>query len=190
MVRPGTVLKAPHPTESIEVLATPAETGDRYRVRLTAPPGGGPGIRGRGPHSHSGLVEIFRPVSGEMVARLGHQTWHVAASEEVAVPAGAVHGFLNTGPGLLVVDVDLVFTAPGPRPTADLMTFWVIVDRLIRDGHTDARTGMPPLLQLAVLLRRFPEAFTQPGAAGLLLGPLAFLGRLRGYRSAFPEYEP
>ena len=42
--------------ETTEVLATPEETGDRYRVRVTAPPGGGPGIKGFGPHTHPGLV--------------------------------------------------------------------------------------------------------------------------------------
>jgi mannose-6-phosphate isomerase-like protein (cupin superfamily) len=187
MVAPGTVLKAPHPTETVEVLATPDETSDRYRVRLTAPPGGGSGIRGLGPHVHRGLVEVFRVVDGAMRVRVGDATWDVSDQNAVEVPAGAVHGFVNIGDGPLVVDLDLVFTPPGPRPEADLVTFWVMLDRLIRDGRTSRRTGMPPLPQLAVLLERVPEAFTQPGAAGLLMRPLAMLGRLQGYRAALLE---
>ena len=188
-VQPGTVLRAPHPTEMIEVVATPLETGDRYRLRLSAPPGGGPGIRGIGPHAHRGLTETFRVIDGTMRARLARDTWDVGSGGEVTAPSGAVHGFVNTGDGPLTLDVELVFTPPGPRPEADLMTFWVIVDGLIRDGKVDPKTGMPPLPQLAVLLARVPEAFTQPGIAGLLMRPLALIGRLRGFRSCFPEYE-
>jgi hypothetical protein len=42
-LEPGRVLIAPHPTETVEILATPRETGDQYRLRLRAPPHGGPG---------------------------------------------------------------------------------------------------------------------------------------------------
>lgn len=187
MIRPGRVLVAPHPTERVEILATPLDEPGRYRFRLTAPPRGGPGITGLGPHRHPGLVEEFHLVSGAMTVRVGREIRDVVPGEAVAAPAGAIHGFRGTGDDPLVVDVDLVFTSPGPRPSADLVQFWVIVDRLIREGKTDPRTGMPPLLHLAVLLRGFPEAFSQPGLPGLLIGPMALLGRLRGYR--FPSRE-
>jgi len=183
MIRPGAVLTAPHPTETVEILSTPNETPGRYRVRLTAPPGGGPGIKGLGPHRHSGLIEQFRCISGAMRIRVGRDVRDQGPGADATVPAGTIHGFLNIGDGPLVVDVDLVFTDPGPRRSADLVEFWAIVDRLIRDGQTDARTGMPPLPQLAVLMRSYPEAFTQPGLPGLLMGPLAIVGWLRGYRS-------
>lgn len=189
VVRRGTILRAPHPSETIEVIASPVETGDRYRFRLTAPPGGGPGIRGVGPHAHGGLTEAFRVLDGRMLVRVAGDTRQVDAGGEVTASPGAVHGFLNTGDGPLTLEVDLIFTPPGPRPEADLMTFWVIVDGLIRDGKVDPKTGMPPVAHLALLLARMPEAFSQPGLAGLLMRPLAILGRLRGYRSRFPEYE-
>src|SRR5918996_6070121 len=143
MIRSGRVLVAPHPTERIEILSTPAETPDRYRLRLTAPPRGGPGITGLGPHRHSGLVEEFCLVSGAMTVRIGREIKNVVPGDEVAAPAGTIHGFRGTGDDPLVVDVDLVFTAPGPRPSADLVQFWAIVDRLIRERKTDPRTGMP-----------------------------------------------
>lgn len=186
MVAPGRVLR--FPTETIEVLATPAATGDRYRARLTAPPGGGPGIRGAGLHVHPGVDELFRVVAGTATMRLGRRTRDVSAGAEVEAPAGAVHGFVNSGDVDLVLDVDLVFTPPGPRPEADVMTIGLVLDGLIRDGKVGRRTGMPSVLQLAVLVAEHPEAMTQPGVAGMLMRPLAALGRLRGLRSAFPEY--
>jgi len=188
MIEPGVVLE--FPTERMEFLATPEMTGDRYRVRFTAPPGGGPGVKGDGPHTHPGLVEIFRCVSGEMTVRLGKDFSLLSPGEVIEVPAGVVHGFLNPGSGPLVVDIDIVFTPPGPRPEADLPVFGLILDGLIRDGHVSRRTGLPPITQIALLLRdRFPEGMAQPGLGGLLMRPLAAVGRWRGYRTDFPEYE-
>lgn len=188
MIEPGVVLE--FPTERIEFLSTPATTGDRYQTRLTAPPGGGPGVKGGGPHTHPGLVEIFRCVSGEMTIRRGKDLAALSAGEDAEVPAGVVHGFVNSGTGSLVVDIDLVFTPPGPRPEADLSVLGLILDGLIRDGHVSRRTGLPPVTQVALLLKeRFPEAMAQPGLGGLLVGPMAAVGRWRGYRTEFPEYE-
>ena len=105
------------------------------------------------------------------------------------VPAGTVHGFKNTGDEPAVMDVDMVFTPPGPRPEADLMAIGVAIAGLARDGKVSRRTGYPPILQFAVLAQAHPEAMKFPGIAGLLMPPLAALGRLRGYRSTFPEYD-
>jgi quercetin dioxygenase-like cupin family protein len=180
-LEPGRVLIAPHPTETVEILATPRETGDRYRLRLRAPPDGGPGIRGRGVHAHPGFVEAFTCVSGAMTVRIGSEIWDLAPGETAEVPPDTVHGFVGASDAPLVVDVAIVFTPPGPRPEADLVAFWATVDRLIRQGRVNPRTGMPPLPQLVVLLDTVPEAFRQPGIAGWLIKPLALWGRLRGH---------
>ena len=177
----GRVLIAPHPTETIEILDTPEQTGDRYRLRLRAPPGGGPGIEGRGVHAHPGFVESFRCVSGELRIRVGSELSFLSPGQEAEVPPDTVHGFIGVGDQPLVVDVEIRFTPPGPRPQADLLAYWAAVDRLIRDGSVNERTGMPPLLQLVALLDLVPEAFRQPGIAGRFMKPLAVLGRLRGY---------
>jgi hypothetical protein len=97
--------------------------------------------------------------------------------------------FVNIGQRPLVVDVDLVFTPPGPRPEADPDGVLVELDKLFRSGPTSPRTGMPSLLRLAVLLDQVPEAFTQPGIPGLLMKPIAVLGRLRGYRTTSSDEE-
>jgi hypothetical protein len=126
-----------------------------------------------------------------MTVRVGKQLVEAFPGDVVEVPAGAVHGFVNTGKVPLVAEVDLVFTPPGPRPQADLIVFAVILDGLIRDGQVSKRSGLPPLSQQALLLRRrFPEAMHQPGIGKLAIGPLAALGRLRRYPTEYPEYEP
>lgn len=188
MIQPGRRIE--FPDESSEVVATPETTGDRYRVIGTTPPGGGPGIKGTGPHLHPGLIEIFRCVSGTMTVRVGKDLVEVSPGDVVEVPAGTVHGFVNTGEVPLVAEVDMVFTPPGPRPQADLMVFAVILDGLMRDGQVSKSTGLPPLSQQALLLRRrFPEALDQPGIGRLLMRLLAALGRLRRYPKEYPEYE-
>jgi quercetin dioxygenase-like cupin family protein len=187
MVKPGMVFE--DPSERTEVLATPQETGDRYRIRVTAPPGGGPGIRGSGLHTHPGLVEIFQCVSGTMTARLGRDVSQLDPGKILEVRPGIVHGFKNTGDEPAVVDVDMVFTPPGPRPEADLMAIGVAIAGLARDGKVNRRTGFPPILQFAVIADAHPEAMKFTGLAGMLMPSLAALGRLRGYRSTFPEYD-
>jgi mannose-6-phosphate isomerase-like protein (cupin superfamily) len=188
MIRPGR--KIEFPGESSEVLATPETTGDRYRVVGTTPPGGGPGIKGTGPHIHPGLVEVFHCISGTMTMRVGKGLVALAPGDVVEVAAGKVHGFINTGEVPVVAQVDLIFTPPGPRPQADLVLFAIILDGLIRDGRVSRRTGLPPLSQQARLLRkRFPEAMGQPGIGKLAMGPLAAVGRLRGFPLEYPEYE-
>lgn len=83
--------------------------------------------------------------------------------------------------------VEIVFTPPGPRPQADLVAHWASVDQLIREGRINERTGMPPLLQLAVLLDRVPEAFRMPGPAGWLMKRWPPLGTFSDTENDGPE---
>jgi mannose-6-phosphate isomerase-like protein (cupin superfamily) len=181
VLEPGMVLIAPHPSESVEILETPRETGDRYRLRLRAPIGGGPGVKGRGVHAHPGFVESFRCVAGSIRVRVGSELGDLSPGQSVEVPPDSLHGFVGIGNQPLVTDVEIVFTPPGPRPQADLVAHWATVDQLIKEGSVSERTGMPPLLQLAALLDRVPEAFRMPGPVGWLMKPVAVVGRLMGY---------
>lgn len=186
MVSAGSVFE--DQSERTEVLATPAETGDRYRVKLTVHPGKGPGTRGSGVHTHPGLVEEFRCISGQGRFRLGRRTSDLRPGADVVVPPDTAHGIKNTGDDPLVLDVDLIFTPPGPRPEADLMTIGAVIAGLTEDGKISRWTGYPPLLQMAVIQDEHPEAMSQVGLARVFMPLLAVLGRLRGYRSTFPEY--
>lgn len=156
-------------------------------MRVVAQPGG-PGIKGKFPHIHPVLVETFQCISGEMTARVSRDISEVKPGEKVEVPAGKVHGFLNTGTVPLVVESEVIFPN-GYRAEDDLMRIGAIYDRLRREGPVNPRTGEPRVLQMAVLVRSNNHVMRPPGVAGLLMGPLALIGRLRGYRSEFPEWE-
>ena len=168
---------------SAEILSSPAETGDRYRLRIVAQPGGGPGVDGDGPHLHPVLLETFVCQSGTMKVRFGKDLLDISPGQRLEVPAGTVHGFINAGDTPLVVETEVVFLQPGYRPDADIVAFLAIYERLRRRPNVDPRTGEPPLLQMAVLCDAYRRGYTLPGFTGALIGPLALAGRLRGYRA-------
>lgn len=173
---------------TVEVRETPLQTGDRYRLRIVAQPGG-PGIKGDFAHVHPILLETFPCVSGDMVVRAGKQVAPLPPGETAEVPPGLVHGFLNTGASPLVVDSALVFV-DGYAPEDDLLRFAGIYDRLRRDGATaDDTPQEPPMLQMAVLSHSYRRVIRQPGVAGLLMPALAAVGRARGYHRDLPEHE-
>ncbi|MFC6285574.1 cupin domain-containing protein [Nocardioides sp. GCM10027113] len=176
MLEPGTVLDIGDHT--VQVLETPRETGDRYRLRIEAEPGG-PGIRGSFPHRHPVLVETFTCVRGQVVTRIGRRVDTLPVGGRVEVPTGATHGFLNTGDEAALVDSEVVFVL-GYRPEDDLMDFAATYDRMRRRGPVGARTGEPPLLQLAALTHAYRRVMRPPPPAGLLVGPLAGVARLLG----------
>ena len=122
-----------------------------YNVRMTVTPGGGPGIKGFGPHVHDGSTESFNIVSGSMTYRLGRDRGELGKGDQVEIPAGTVHGFKNLGDEPLVVDVEIVFDAGGPTPDTDPVPMGVTVSRLMQEGKRSRITGYTPILQLAVV---------------------------------------
>jgi mannose-6-phosphate isomerase-like protein (cupin superfamily) len=180
----GTVLEIGD--HSVEILADPRDTGDRYRLRIVAEPGGGPGIDGDGPHVHPALLETFVCQRGRMRARVGKRLVDLRPGDRIDAPAGATHGFVNIGNDPLVVESDVVFLPPGYRPRVDLLAFAAIYDKLRRLPNVDPATGEPPTLQMAVLTDRYREAIRPAGVAGALIRPLAIVGRRRGYRATAP----
>ncbi|HEX6221745.1 MAG TPA: cupin domain-containing protein [Acidimicrobiia bacterium] len=183
MLSTGTILDIGDHT--VEVLETPETTRDRYRIRIVAEPGG-PGVDNDFPHLHPTLVETFQCVSGEMTALAGKELVVLPPGEKIEVAPGLLHGFVNTGQDMLTVDSEVIFPN-GYRPEDDLMRFAAIYDWLRRQGPVNARTGEPPLLQIAVLTHAYRKVITPPGIAGALIPLLSALGHLRGYRSEFPE---
>ena len=178
MLDPGT--RVDIGDHSVQVVANPRNLGDRYLLQIEADPGG-PGIRGDFPHLHPSLIETFKCVSGEMVAKVGRKVSHVPEGSRVEVGRGQTHGFVNTGDEQLIVESEVIFPT-GYDPTLDLMHFAAIYDGL-RRGSTNARAGEPPLLQMAVVTHEWRAVIRQPGIAGLLMPALAAIGRMAGYRS-------
>lgn len=58
-----------------------------------------PGVLVALPHVHHQYTESFYVLAGEMEFRVGERTVRCPAGAFVHVPAGAVHGFHNPGPG-------------------------------------------------------------------------------------------
>ena len=180
MVEPGSVLNLGK--ETMEFTATPAETGDRYCVRMTVARGGGPGVRGFGPHIHDGFTETFTVVAGTMRYRRGRTLREAHPGQRVEVPPGAVHGFRNVGDDELTVDVEIIFGPEGPTRETDPVPLGVTVARLMEEGRVSRFTGFPPILQLAVVENATPNATREAGLPGLLMPSLAWLGRRLGYK--------
>jgi quercetin dioxygenase-like cupin family protein len=172
---------------TVEVVANPAETGDRYRIRIVAEPGG-PGIKGNFPHIHPKLIETFQCVSGDMKVRVGKEVSVLNPGKTAVVAAGLVHGFLNTGSEPLIVDSEVIFP-DGYARRDDLLQIAAFYDRLRGEGPVSKKTGEPPMLQMAVLVDSYRHVMVQHGMMGVLMTPLAALGRIRGYGSSFPESE-
>ena len=180
LVEPGTVLE--FETETMTINATPAQTGDRYRVRLVATPGGGPGVKGFGPHIHDGTTEAFTVVSGIMQYRRGRTLSEAEPGERVEILPGEVHGFKNIGSEELIVDVEIVFGPDGPTPESDPVPVGVTIDRMLKEGKVSRLTGYPPILQMAVVEYATPRAMREAGVPGLVMPALAWLGRRMGYK--------
>jgi quercetin dioxygenase-like cupin family protein len=178
-LRAGTVFEDSQTGERTEVLASPAETGDRYRVRLTLHPGSSGPER----HRHPGLTEEFIVRSGRVGFRLGRGDTVLGAGEMRRAARGTTHALWNAGDGPAEIDVDIVFEPPRPRSSADIVRFGAMYADLARGGRR------PGLLQVAMLLDEFSEAYAlpvPPAVQSAIVRPLAAIARWRGHRIVGP----
>jgi hypothetical protein len=88
-----------------------------------------------------------------------------------------VHGLWSAGDEPAELDVEVIFTPPGPRPEADLVWLGEWYGRLSRHGR-------PSLLQMAVLLEEYSEALR------LAVASRAAAGRRPAPRSARAPARP
>ena len=169
----GTVFESPETGETTEIIETPEQTGDRYRVHVTFAPGSDSER-----HIHPGLIEKFTVKSGTVSVRLGRSTSLLGVGDQREVPLLTTHAISNPGDEPAEVDVDIVFASPGPRPEADLVRFGAAYEALASGGR---RVGILPM---AVLMDEYRDAFALPMPVGLqrvAIRPLAALGRARGH---------
>jgi quercetin dioxygenase-like cupin family protein len=174
----GTVFDDPDTGERTEVLASPAETGDRYQVKLLLLPGRG----GSGRHRHVDLTEEFTVLAGEVTFSLDGAAATLHRGDRSRAPAGRTHAVSNRGAGPAELEVDLVFGGRGPSPESDVVRFGAIYAAIA------AERGRPGLLELALLFDEFPGAYVLPlplRLQRLAIRPLAGLARRRGL--AVPE---
>ena len=165
---------------SVVLVGTGDGRGDRLAAHLRVSPGGAVA----GAHYHPSLTERFRVLSGHLEVSLDGERRTLEAGADVTIAPGTVHDWWNASdePTEVLVDV-----SPGRRFELMVTTLWGHG----RAGKTNSK-GMPGRLQLAVIGHEFSDVirFTKPPALvqKAVFGPLAALGRARGYRPMYPEY--
>jgi mannose-6-phosphate isomerase-like protein (cupin superfamily) len=143
-------------------------------------------------HVHSAYTETFQILEGRARYRLGSDTKTAVAGDRVVMPPNVphVHPWSDSAEELHVRQTG----AADPPDLAGLnatIQAAITIQGLAKAGRVNAK-GLPNLFQLAVLVET-----TMPGTylAGppialqrLLFGTLGRVGRLAGYRTAYPEF--
>jgi quercetin dioxygenase-like cupin family protein len=144
---------------------------------------GSPGWTTGPDHVHPRQEERFEVLSGRLGLRAdGIERVH-SVGDVIVVSAGSPHAACNAGDDEVHVLVDF-------RPALRTEGAFETLAGLARDGKTN-RAGAPknPLM-LALVLREFEEEiyFVRPPLVvqRVILGALAFIGRLLGYRAEYP----
>ena len=178
MARSGDVISSPVIGETITFEQTAKDTdGALLRFAVVQRPG----AKGPAMHLHARQEERLAVVSGTMRVLLGERELELRDGEEVVVPPGVPHRWWNGGAGPLRAVNEF-------RPALQMERFFETIYGLARDGKTDA-DGVPPLLQLA-LLTEYEIFLPKPPVPvqRVVLGLLAPVARLRGYRARYPAY--
>lgn len=181
MARAGQEIFNPRTGQRMRFLQTAAETnGTLLQVETVNPPHRAPEPE----HVHPRQESSARVLEGALHFAVAGEVRVVRAGEMLVIPANTPHHFWNDGPE----DARAVQEF---RPALQIERFFETWFGLARDGKINAK-GMPSLLQLAVLLPAYGNEMrpTKPvwpllKALGWLLGPV---GRVRGYRSEYPQY--
>lgn len=180
MAKAGDVFEHPVTGEKIAFRATARDTGGALiRADFYVQPGGFVAAE----HIHPQQEESFEVLAGTLRGRIAGMEVATGPGERLVVPVGSPHVWWNSGDGELHVLVEM-------RPALAIENFFESFFGLAQAGKVSAKTGLPNLVQLAVLMRAYRAELVlarppQPVQA-LLFGPLAFLGRLLGYRREYP----
>lgn len=144
---------------------------------------GKPGWVAGGRHVHPRQEERFTVISGTLGSHVdGVERMH-GPGEVIAVPADAVHTVWAVGDEGVHALVEF-------RPALRSETVLEILAGLAREGKTDAAGNIKNPLLAAVLLREYADEI-YPASPPLIvqraiIGMLAAIGRLLGYRAAYP----
>ena len=144
---------------------------------------GSPGWTTGPDHVHPRQEERFEVLSGKLGLRVGGVERVHSAGDVIVAPAGVPHAAWNAGDDEVHVLVDF-------RPALRTEIAFETLAGLARDGKTN-RAGAPANpLRLALVLREFEEEiyFVRPPLVvqRVILGALARVARLLGYRAEYP----
>jgi mannose-6-phosphate isomerase-like protein (cupin superfamily) len=143
-------------------------------------------------HVHSAYQETFEILRGRALYRLNGETKSAEAGDRVVMPPRVphVHPWSNS-------DEELHVRQTADADPADLrglnasLQAAVTIQGLAKAGRVNAK-GLPGLLQLGVLLQTTMPAtyLAEPPIVlqRVVFSGLGMLGRLAGYKPAYPEY--
>ncbi len=130
-------------------------------------------------HIHPRQEERSEVVAGMMRGRVGGQRRTVGPGEVAVVAPGVRHTWRSDGGEELHAVVEF-------RPALSTETVLEVLFMLAQAGRTNRR-GMPPALQMAVLMSGHLDEMAAPvvplAVQRAIVDPLAAIGRRRGYRS-------
>lgn len=180
MVNSGDVLKHPVTQEKMVINKTARDTnGKLFQAELYLPPGGFVAAA----HIHPRQEERFEIIAGTLRGRIAGKELTRKAGENLIVPAGMPHVWWNAGDDELHVLGEV-------RPALRTESFFESFFGLAQDGQVHPKTGLPNLLQMAVLLRAYRHEIilAQPPQVvqTLLFGALAPIGRVFRYKAEYP----
>lgn len=180
MVTAGDVLEHPVTREKIVIRKTARDTGgELFQGDLYLQPGAFVAAE----HIHPLQEERFEVIAGTLRGRVAGKEFTSGPGETVVVPRGAPHVWWNAGDEELHCLVDL-------RPALRIESFFETFFGLAQDGKVDPKTGLPNLVQMALVMRAFPDELilARPPrlVQTLLFGALAPIGRLLGYTGTYP----
>ena len=180
MAKPGDIIAHPVTGEQIVFLKTAAETnGELLQLEMNVAP------RGfiPGEHIHPYQAEYFKILAGTIGIRVAGEATQLGVGQELTVPAGTRHVWWN--PSDEAVKMILEFR-PALQTAEFFESFWGVV----QDGNVNRKTGLPNLLWLAVIFRKYRREIRPttppPLVQALVLGLLAPIARPLGYRVPYP----
>lgn len=136
------------------------------------------------PHFHPQQTEEFTILSGELTVRMNGQVTVYKTGDKLHVPPMTVHSMWNESGAETVVNWQV-------RPALDSEFFFETLTGLANDGKAGP-TGVPPLLQTALIARRFSGVFRlakpSPAVQNILFSVLSPVARLVGYRPTYDKY--
>lgn len=180
MAKKGDTVDHPVTGERITFLETSEKTDGQYATfELRVRPHGFVAAS----HVHPHAEESFEIRAGTFTFVVDGRERSVGPGEGATVPAGAAHGWWNTGENEGVAIVEF-------RPGWKSEEFFESFFGLAQDGRVNRKTGLPNLLWLASIFRSYhdfgyiarPPLFLQR----LVFAPLGALAWLLGYRVPRP----
>jgi quercetin dioxygenase-like cupin family protein len=174
---------------AVVLRGTEDRSGRPMIVHLTARPGAAV----VGEHVHPNLRERFTVVSGRLEAKIAGTPYRLGPGQSTVIEPGVVHDWWNPSDSEdahVLVELE---DGPGAA-VSNLARFELMIATLFslaNDGKVD-RKGRPSPLQAAVMAQEFADVivFTQPPRAiqRAIVGVLAPLARVLGYKATYPQY--